>query len=105
MLRPPPVAFPSRSRSRSRSPTPGRYSPNLVFSDALLRGHPTIAQWVGEKAYSALQPSTLSKMVGLPDAEARAQAISRGWTEDAEGLHPPLKKSDTDFVVGMDAQL
>ena len=58
MLRPPPVASPSRSRSRSRSPTPGRYSPNLVFSDALLRGHPTIAQWVGEKAVRCCPPPT-----------------------------------------------
>jgi hypothetical protein len=58
-----------------------------------------------EKAYSALQPSTLARMVGLPIEEARAQATGRGWTEDGEGIHPPLKKSDTDFVVGMDAQL
>merc|ERR1719473_2005826 len=58
-----------------------------------------------EKAYSALEPTTLAKMVGLSDADAKAQAMGRGWTEDAEGLHPPSKKSDTDFVVGMDAQL
>jgi hypothetical protein len=58
-----------------------------------------------EKAYSALQPSTLSKMVGLPEADARAQAIGRGWTEDAEGIHPPSKRNDTDFVAGMDTQL
>jgi len=58
LLRPPPVAIPHLSRIRSCSPTPGRYSPNLVFRDALLRGHPTIAQWVGEKAVRCRPPPT-----------------------------------------------
>ena len=55
---PPPTPQLSRSRSRSRSPTPDRYSPNLVYGDALLRGHPTMAQWVGEKAVRCRPPPT-----------------------------------------------
>ena len=55
---PPPTSAAAATAAAAAVPRPNRYSPNLVYGDALLRGHPTMAQWVGEKAVRCRPPPT-----------------------------------------------
>jgi len=61
------------------------YSPNLVFRDALLRGHPTVAQWVGEKAYTTLvaaavvMPSLFQRFLPGPGEGPSREAMESNY--------------------------